>query len=124
MVSKNVPLQCFVVPLGTSFNLCLQPEKSRTDDCMQARTDQHGGYKIDNKKLVIANSKSDRHHTSIHHRQVASGPNANDGFASLKVCSPELPCREFPDHLLQLLTPTTNPALEELVVPMPLLTTN
>jgi hypothetical protein len=70
------------------------------DDCMQAGTNKCGGYKNDNKKLVIANSKSDWHHTSICHRQVTSGPNAINWFTSSKVCSPELPCREFPDHLL------------------------
>ena len=42
--------------------------------------------------------------TGITHKHLpllgASGPNAIDWFTSSKICSPKLPCREFPNHLL------------------------
>jgi hypothetical protein len=82
----------------------VKPVESRMDNCMQAGTNQRGGYKIDNKKLVIANSKS--HWITQAFATVRLPVAQMPSLSSLpqKKCGPKLPCHGFPNHLLHTKT--------------------
>ena len=57
---------------------------------------------MDNKESMISYAKLNRHHTCVHHGDVAGGLNPVDRFASTEIPSPKLPCGEFPHDFLHV----------------------
>jgi hypothetical protein len=70
--------------------------------------------KVDHEELMVANAKSDWHHTGVCRCQIAGGPNDINWFASLKICHSELPSCEvtspsYLDHQSPLIATQTPP---------------